>query len=64
VTVSHVGVSVATPRYLELAWLQDAGMTGIVGPVLTYAYNLQDKTHALTLPGEVGTSRSSHLHGC
>ena len=56
VSISHVGISVTTPRYVDIPWLSDTSMTGIVGPVATYAYNLQDKTHSLTLAGEVGIS--------
>lgn len=56
VTISHVGASVTTLRYIDVPWLQDANMTGIVGPVATYAYNFQDRAHSLTLAGEVGVS--------
>ena len=56
ISISHIGVSVTTPRYVDVSWLQEAGMTGIVGPVVTYAYNLQDETHSLTLAGEIGVS--------
>lgn len=56
VSISHVGVSVTTTRYVDVPWLGDSGMAGIVGPVITYAYNLQDETHSLTLAGEIGVS--------
>ena len=56
VSISHVGVSVTTPRYVNFPWLQEAGIQGLVGPVTTYAYNLQDKTHSLTVAGEIGIS--------
>jgi len=56
VTISHVGVSVTTPRYVDVPQLRDAGIFGVVGPVTTYAYNLQDETHSLTLAAEAGIS--------
>lgn len=56
VAISHVGASITTPRYVNVPWLQDTDAMGIVGPVATYAYNLQDETHSLTLAGEGGVS--------
>lgn len=56
VTVSHVGLTITTPRYLALPWLAEDNIAGILGPVITYTWNLQDKVHTVTLAGEVGVS--------
>ena len=55
-SVSHIGMSVVFPRYLPLPWFEDSGIEGLVGPVTTLTFNLQDRTTTLTLAGEIGAS--------
>jgi|GEM_PF-3377828 len=56
VSISHLGMSVVAPRYLGLPWWQESGIEGILAPVVTWTYNLQDLTTTLTLAGEAGAS--------
>ena len=55
-SISHLGMSVALPRYVPLSWLENSRTVGLVAPVTTFTYNLQDRTTTLTLAGELGAS--------
>ena len=55
-SISHLGMSVIVPRYVPLPWLEDSNIAGLVAPVTTLTYNLQDRTTTLTLAGELGAS--------
>lgn len=56
VSISHLGMSVALPRYIPLPWLENSDSEGLVAPVTTLTYNLQDRTTTATLAGEFGAS--------
>jgi hypothetical protein len=56
VSISHLGISVILPRYVPLPWLENSDIAGLIGPVTTLTYNLQDRTTTLTLAGEIGAS--------